>query len=163
MVKAILGAVLAVAILGGCSGGSGTDAKPPTTPDATTSTMAATTTTLDPNARCCPDFETTTTTEVAHPSLEDGVRAYTVAFLGGDAGAAYALLTERCHGEEALADFKAIVDQGHDQYGDAVITSYAEDVNGTTATVTYELSDPILNQTNERWILESGGWHNDEC
>lgn len=36
-------------------------------------------------------------------------------------------------------------------------------MNGNTATVTYELTDPTLNQTNERWVLENGRWHNDEC
>jgi hypothetical protein len=101
----------------------------------------------------------------APASLETRVRAYTKAFLGGDAEGAYALLSERCHGEIAYAEFKAVVDQATDLYGDATITSYSAtfSVEVTAARVTYELSDPVLNQTNERWLLEAGVWVNDEC
>jgi hypothetical protein len=95
--------------------------------------------------------------------LEEAVRAYTVAFLGGDDVAAYALLSERCHGEMASAAFKQVVDQAKAIYGDETITTYSESVNGNTATVTYELTNPALNQTNERWVLENGAWLNDDC
>lgn len=97
------------------------------------------------------------------PKLRKAVEAYTAAFLGGDAEAAYSLLTERCHGETAAADFKRIVDQAHAEYGNESILSYADKVDGQVATVTYELTDPYLNQDNERWLLEDGTWHNDEC
>lgn len=97
------------------------------------------------------------------PSLEDTVRAYTDAFLGGDADGSYALLSERCHGEVAAAQFKDVVDQAHDIYGGVTITSYADEIDGNIATATYELTEPALNQTNERWIIEGGAWRNDDC
>lgn len=95
--------------------------------------------------------------------LEAAVRTYTEAFLGGDADAAYDLLSERCRGELARNDFTAIVAQASAQYGDAEITSYEDDVRGNVATATYELSDPTLNQVEERWLLEGGNWRNDDC
>jgi hypothetical protein len=99
----------------------------------------------------------------AKAALEQAVRSYTDAFLGGDGEAAWNLLTDRCHDANAKNDFLAIVAQGHDQYGDAKITSYKAELNGTTALASYELTDPILNQTKERWVFENRGWHNDEC
>jgi len=146
-------AIAATVLLGACGGGSSDDASPTTTKANDTTGTEATTSSAPP----------ATTTEADAPSLEDAVRAYTDAFLGGDEEAAYALLSERCHGEMASAQFKDIVDQAEATYGGESITSYAEKVNGNTATVTYELTDPVLNQTNERWVLENGAWLNDEC
>jgi hypothetical protein len=151
---------LVLAFLVASCGSSGTS--DPATPTAAasgsrTSTSAAKITTT--TATTTP----ATTTDPEGPPLEDAVRAYTAAFLGGDDEAAYGLLTERCHGEMASAQFKDIVDQATNLYGGETITSYSEDVNGNTATVTYELTDPTLNQTNERWVLENDAWRNDEC
>ena len=146
-------AIAATVLLGACGGGSSDDASPTTTKANDTTGTEASTSSAPP----------ATTTEADAPSLEDAVRAYTDAFLGGDEEAAYALLSERCHGEMASAQFKDIVDQAEATYSGESITSYAENVNGNTATVTYELTDPVLNQTNERWVLENGAWLNDEC
>ena len=154
MKPALVPVVMIVLVLAACSGGS-SDAS------TTSTTLAATTTTAV--AATIADATSATTTTTPAPKLEDAVRAYTEAFLGGDSDASYALLSERCHGEEASADWKDIVDQAHALYGDATITSYTDDVNGNIATATYELSDPTLNQTNERWLIEGGRWVNDEC
>lgn len=99
----------------------------------------------------------------SNPELRQKVEAYIAAFLDGDDEAAFSQLTVRCQGETAATDFKRIVDQAHAESADEKIVSYADDVNGQTATVTYEFTDPYLNQTNERWLLEDGTWHNDEC
>ncbi len=107
------------------------------------------------------DAATSATTSA--PKLEPAVRAYTAAFLGGDDAAAYALLTARCQGEITAVAFERIVDEAHAEYGTARITSYTDRVDGASATATYELSDSSLNQTAERWVLEDGAWHNDDC
>ena len=148
--------VAATLLLGACGGGSDDDASTTTAADSTTTEAAGEATTAT-------DSPTTTEADADAPSLEEAVRAYTVAFLDGDDEAAYALLSERCHGEIASAVFKEIVDQAEAIYGGETITTYSESVNGNTATVTYELTDPALNQTNERWVLENGAWLNDDC
>lgn len=147
--------IAAMLLLGACGGGSDDGAA--------TTTAVADSSTTEAAGEATTSTDEPTTTEAEAPSLEDAVRAYTATFLGGEDEAAYALLSERCHGEQASADFKDIVDQAKAIYGDETITTYAEKVNGNTATVTYELTDPVLNQTNERWVLENGAWLNDEC
>jgi hypothetical protein len=97
------------------------------------------------------------------PSLEDAVRGYSADFLAGDAAAAYARLSVRCH-DVLLEDvYSAVVAQAADLFGDAEITKYDDDVKGDEATATYEFSDDTLNQADERWILEGGAWHIDDC
>lgn len=91
------------------------------------------------------------------------MRAYTTAYLGGDAANARALLTDRCQQAIAETDFEATVTQAASIYGDATITGYSEQVDGASATATYELSDPTLNQTGERWLFIDGAWLNDDC
>ena len=149
--------VAATLLLGACGGGSDDDSSSTTTAADPTTTEAAGEATTSTNS------PTTTEADADAPSLEEAVRAYTVAYLGGDDQAAYALLSERCHGEMASADFKNIVDGAEAIYGGETITTYRESVNGNTSTVTYELTDPALNQTNERWVLENGAWLNDDC
>jgi hypothetical protein len=104
----------------------------------------------------------TTTTTMAAPSLEAAVRAYTAAFLGGDADAASGHLSDRCR-SEAGDDFALIVASAARTYGDAKITSYSDDIDGPAATATYELDQAELNQTDERWLLVDGAWVNDDC
>lgn len=124
-------------------------------------------------AGCGSSIETTASTTTPSPSatptpspppdLEDVVRSYTEAFLGGDAPAARSLLTDRCQEAIAETDFEATVAQATAIYGDATITGYSEQVDGTVATATYQLSDPALNQTDERWLLVGNAWRNDDC
>jgi hypothetical protein len=99
----------------------------------------------------------------ASSKLEAAVRAYTAAFLGGDGAGAYGLLSERCRNETARNEFLGAVSLAAAQYGEAKITGYKDDVNGGAATATYELTDSSLNQMDERWVLEDGTWHNDDC
>lgn len=95
--------IAATVLLVGCGGG-GSDEE-----------SKSTTTTTRRTTSSAPTSDATTTSKPA-PSLEEAVRAYTVAFLGGDDTAAYDLLSERCHGEMASADFKDIVDRAADTY-----------------------------------------------
>lgn len=152
MLRARLAVTLSVLVVGlvalsACSSSSDTNVAPPTTDSrVTTTTMTG-----------------AAPTNTTRPSLEPAVRLYTGAYLGGDAEVAYNLLSVRCKNETARNEFVNIVAQAHDAYGNKRITSYQDDVNGNVATATYELSDPTLNQTQERWVLEGGGWHNDDC
>lgn len=100
---------------------------------------------------------------MADVELEDAVYAYTEAFLGGDAEGSRALLSSRCQADTSANQWEQIVAEAHDLYGDATITDYTATVDGQLATTTYELTDPVLNQTEERWVLEDGGWRNDDC
>ena len=97
------------------------------------------------------------------PALEEAVRAYSADFLAGDATAAYANMSERCHGILAEDVFATVVASAADAFGDEEITDFDADVDGDEATVSYEFSDETLNQADERWILESGAWHIDDC
>ena len=97
------------------------------------------------------------------PSLEGAVRANAADFLGGDATAAYARWSDRCRGVLAEDMFSAVVAQAAEQFRDAEITAYHEDVDGDKATVTYEFSVSALNQSTQPWVLEGGTWHVDDC
>lgn len=97
------------------------------------------------------------------PVLETAVRAYSSAYMSGDGERAYGLLSDRCQNELAKNEFLSIVAQANQAYGDARITAYEDDINGNVGVATYELSDASLNQTQERWVLDDGSWHNDDC
>lgn len=97
------------------------------------------------------------------PALEAAVRAYSVDFLAGDATAAYARMSARCH--EVLEEdvFAAVVATAADAYGEEEITDFDSDVDGSSATVSYEYAEEALDQADEPWVLEAGEWHIDDC
>lgn len=147
-----LGAMVALVVLvTACS--SSSDSAPTGSSASSSTSTEATSTTVTPS----------TDVTTGAPQLESSVRAYTEAFLGGDAEASRALLSSRCQGDTSATQWKSIVTRAATEYGDATITTYSEDVDGQLAVATYELSDPVLNQTAERWILEQGEWRNDDC
>ena len=97
------------------------------------------------------------------PALEAAVRAYSADFLAGDATAAYATLSERCHTVLEEDMYTNVVASAAEAFGDAEITDYDDDVNGNSATVSYEYDDDDLNQTDEPWVFEDGTWKLDDC
>jgi hypothetical protein len=97
------------------------------------------------------------------PILEAAVRAATSAVFRGDGDAAYGLLSSRCRQKFPKDEFLRAISQTAAKYGAATITSYKGYVNGAIATATYQLTDGSLNRTAERWVLEAGAWHQDEC
>lgn len=109
--------------------------------------------------------KTASSTPTAAPDddLKAAVNAYSKAFLTGDGAAAYALLSERCRSLTPLSDFAAITEQAKETYGPVKIDSLDVDVSGDSATATYTYAVPAINQTDEKWVLESGSWHNDDC
>lgn len=130
--------VLAV-ILTGCGGGSDDDsADPPAT--------------------------TTSLTVPPSKDLRGAVEVYSDSFLAGLGDRAFDLLSERCKVEVGHQQFVAAVAVAADRYDGIGISSYDEEVDGDVATVTYRYDDaPELDQVDERWIVEEGGWRNDDC
>ena len=98
------------------------------------------------------------------PPLEPAVRAYVAAFIGGDGATAFALLSDRCQKKEGENSFVLVARMAHEQYGSATIVSYHDAVSGSTATATYEMSDPALNRSGPQpWEFENGAWRMDRC
>jgi hypothetical protein len=60
-------------------------------------------------------------------------------------------------------DFKATVAAAHVKYGSATLQSLNATVNGTRGYATYTYSDPAINQHDQPWTFESGGWRWDAC
>lgn len=141
-----LSAVILVIVLAACSSGSyGT---------------SATTTTAVAGAGATQSAAASALT----PPLEPAVRAYVAAFIGGDEATAFALLSDRCQKKVGENSFVLVVTQAHEQYGSATIVSYRDDVTGSTATATYDMSDPALNRSGPQpWVLENGAWRMDRC
>lgn len=116
-----------------------------------------------------PDTPTTAVKATAAPhrdpadAVERAVRAYSKAFLGGDGATAYALLSKRCRAMVPLSEFAGFTEQAKQTYGDVDLKSMKTRVKGAAAWATYTYPVPAINQTNEKWVNESGRWHNDDC
>lgn len=105
-----------------------------------------------------------TPTKAAVPPLRSAVKAYSDAYLTGDAKGAYALLSARCQKRMSAPEFRAIVAQARDLYGSALpIKTYHADVQGDLARVSYTYDVSAINQDSEPWVLEDGAWHEDDC
>ena len=102
-------------------------------------------------------------TTASPPPLEAAVRAYSAAFLGNEADTAYEMLTERCQGETAQAEFQRSVSRASELFGDAKMTSYADEVDGQVGSATYGFDASTIDQVSERWLLVGGSWRNDDC
>lgn len=95
--------------------------------------------------------------------LEAAVVTYSDALIAGDADTAYDLLSARCQETIGPDEFAVTVSQIADRYGDVSMTSYTEDVDRQLGIVTYRYDDPAIDQEDQRWTSEGGGWRNDEC
>ena len=97
-------------------------------------------------------------------AVQTAVRAYSAAFLAGDVPAARALLSVRCQGRLAEADYTNILTAAAKEYGDAQIESLnVISLAGDSARVTYTYDETAINQTDEPWVREAGAWHQDDC
>jgi hypothetical protein len=97
-------------------------------------------------------------------ALEEAIRDYSEAYLGGDAERAWGLLSERCKQRITLDDMRSLVDQAEELYGDAELTEIrVVDLSGDLARATYRFSEPELDQLKEPWVREGGQWHVDDC
>lgn len=137
--------------LAGCGDGneeSNAEATPSTAPSTSASTA--------------PPIETPNTDL---PGPEADVKAYSDAFLTGDADAAFALRSTRCQDAIGESRFAAVVDQAGALYGEPLdFETYSENVTEDgTATVTYTYVVSGINQTDQPWVFEGSGWRYDDC
>ncbi|MDX6208481.1 MAG: hypothetical protein QOF82_2082 [Frankiales bacterium] len=97
-------------------------------------------------------------------ALESAVRAYSAAVVGGDGASAFQLESERCQQVLDAGAANAQAAQAKANYAGATITKLAvDDLSGSKAHVTYSYANPILDQTKQGWLDESGAWHWDAC
>lgn len=97
-------------------------------------------------------------------ALIDAVHGYSDAFLGGDGPTAFGLLSARCQERIGEKRMTAIVDAAAIAWGDASMGPVTVDELGETrALVSYEYDMGGLDQTEEPWVVEDGGWRQDDC
>jgi hypothetical protein len=100
----------------------------------------------------------------AEVALRAAVQAYSDAYLSGNGKAAYALLSARCQKMDTLEEFSALVDQAKNLYGNPLpMTSFKAHIAGGMARVTYMYMITAINQADQPWALEAGGWRDDNC
>ncbi len=106
----------------------------------------------------------TPTSEATAPALQDAVRAYSAAYLGGEADVAWSILSSRCQDRLGRSEFNALVSGATALYGDAKIQDFhIDELAGTLARVTYTFDNPAINQDREPWSFEDGAWKEDDC
>ena len=150
--KLTLAAAAVVLALPGCG-----TASTPTT--AGTSKLATSTPAAEPTT-----VSAEPTAPQAEAALRAAVQAYSDAYLSGNGKAAYALLSKRCQKMDTLEGFSALVDQAKNLYGNPVpMTSFKAHIAGGMARVTYTYMITAINQTDQPWTLEAGGWRDDNC
>lgn len=99
----------------------------------------------------------------ADVALRVAVQDYSEAFLGGDADAAYVLLSARCQARLSRDEFAAVVAAARKTYGPTPIRSLEVEVDGDMAQATYTYPVAALDQTAEPWVYEQLGWKQDDC
>lgn len=97
-------------------------------------------------------------------SLEESVRNYSAAYLGGHPESAHALLSARCQDRLSLAELTAATTAAQRLYGGARMTALDIDtLEGSLARVTYRYDNPAIDQLAEPWTKEDGQWRQDDC
>lgn len=100
------------------------------------------------------------------PALEQAVRDYSAAYLGGDGDAAHALLSHRCQRRITAAELTTTAGQAKAIGADATIETIDAEIDDEyddEAEVTYTYSVPALDQDDQDWVLEDDVWKNDDC
>lgn len=123
----------------------------------------AATTTVAPGSGASAAPGTTATPGPSDPKLEAAGRAFIEAFIAGDVNAIVPLYTAHCRKTISRANLEKFVAQTRADYKNAKLISITGHVNGTSATVDYVMSAKTLSRTGQRWRIENGTWHNDEC
>jgi hypothetical protein len=96
--------------------------------------------------------------------LQAAVEAYSSDYLGGNGAGAFALLSSRCQLAIGSQQLDAEANAAEALYGALPISSFTVDsINGTQATVSYTYAVATLDQSDQPWVLESGGWRYDNC
>lgn len=100
----------------------------------------------------------------ADTALRSAVQAYSDAYLSGDGKQAYNLLSNRCRLRHTLGEFSYLVSQAKLLYGNPIpLKTFKAHISDDMARVTYTYSISGINQTDQPWIRESSGWHDDNC
>lgn len=97
------------------------------------------------------------------PSVDEAVRSYTSAYLSGDGGTAYSLLSTRCKATISPDVLQRQASAAAALYGQARIVSLEPSVDGDRAKVTYRFDQPAIDQQNQPWVLEDAVWRYDQC
>jgi hypothetical protein len=117
-----------------------------------------------PDGTSSPQASAATDEAGTKDELRFAVKAYSDAFLTGDAATAYGLLSERCRKRTSLSEFTGIVTAAEQMYGSALpLATYSAKVSDDLARVTYTYSIKAINQEAEPWTREGGNWHQDDC
>lgn len=95
--------------------------------------------------------------------LRQAVEAYSEAFLTGDADVGYVLYSQRCKHRVSKERFVLLTTMAAEIYGPLPITSYAAEISGDFARVTYTFDVSELDQETEPWVRELGQWRQDDC
>lgn len=94
--------------------------------------------------------------------LAAAVRAYSKAFLGGQAKRAWLMRTEHANAGLSYVEFRAVCLQARAIYGDAKMTSLKiVSMRGTRARVTYTYDVSDINQARQPWRLVGRHWRYD--
>lgn len=143
MKKFVILIFVAALVLGSCSSGS---AKPSSQSDASTTTAGS-----------------SSGAKVGAEQLKVVARAYATAFIDGDPDTAHALYTARCRKAVSTANLTNFMKGSAKDYAGVTVSNIATKITGDTASVDYELSESSLSRRGQRWKIENGTWHNDEC
>jgi hypothetical protein len=100
----------------------------------------------------------------AGAGLRAAVQAYSDAYLSGQGKVAWGLLSARCQKIYPLEMFSSLTNLAKTVYGGPLrMTSFKAHVAEGMARVTYTYVVPAINQTDQPWTLEAGGWRDDNC
>lgn len=95
--------------------------------------------------------------------LEAAVREYTEDFSVDEYDDAYSMWSARCQELVARDDIVGQLELQSDVYGTYEVTSFDADVDGSSAAVSYSISERELSQSEQAWVLEDGAWRYDAC
>ena len=96
-------------------------------------------------------------------ALVAAVKAYSTAFLGGNAKDAYSMLSAHSKSLTPFDEFRSAVEAAHQMYGDAKLLNVNVDqIAGGMARVTYSYSEHAIDQTGQPWVKEDGVWRYDQ-
>ena len=98
-------------------------------------------------------------------ALKHRVRAYSAAYLGGEADVAWSYLSRRCQLKVGRDTFGEVVRAAHERYGSARLRGRVRisSMHRPRARVTYRFTVPALDQVREPWVLQRRAWRVNDC
>jgi len=109
---------------------------------------------------CASSSHAKTETTALHSAVED----YSAAYLSGEGGAAWNLLSSRCKGRISKSEMRTMTTLAAKKYGaQPIMTLTIDSISGGMARVTYTYSQAAINQVKEPWVREGDQWREDDC